>query len=289
MSDDVNPEVEVEQVEAPVVIDDVSNEDDAVLDRLIGDEDDSVSDDTIEAEQQPEVVAHGDDWDDITQVLRRDNVPDSVIESADEDTLREWANKARKRQGDVDEYGSKLKDLQSKLEHSDDNAAEDGEDTDSESTDPLENVNVPEVLADIVGDEAATAIVEMIENGKQQAAVTAQQAAAQSHMVAKIMAADSVVRPVYGSKAPATDALLAEMSRLGTENPNTFESVDAMLQAAYINLSGNPPEKKRKTSQPTPTRAQPRRVAKSPPDVDEVALDMLMSGKSKADVSQALK
>ena len=289
MSDDVNPEVEVEQVEAPVVVDDVSNEDDAVLDRLIGDEDDSVSDDTIEAEQQPEVVAHGDDWDDITQVLRRDNVPDSVIESADEDTLREWANKARKRQGDVDEYGSKLKDLQSKLEHSDDNAAEDGEDTDSESTDPLENVNVPEVLADIVGDEAATAIVEMIENGKQQAAVTAQQAAAQSHMVAKIMAADSVVRPVYGSKAPATDALLAEMSRLGTENPNTFESVDAMLQAAYINLSGNPPEKKRKTSQPTPTRAQPRRVAKSPPDVDEVALDMLMSGKSKADVSQALK
>lgn len=294
MSDDVNPtrESEVMDLEA-----DVSNHDaeqDEVLDRLIDGEDNSAeSDDTPTPATPEQAEAASDDWDDVVRVLKRDNVPQDVIDATDKTTLRDWANRAQKRQGDVDEYGSRLKALQAQLDQGREATAEDvsddGDATDDGATNPLEGVNIPEALADIVGDEAAEAIVQMIHAGQQSTQQMAQQVAAESRLVAQIMAADAVMRPTYGTAAPQTDALIAEMNRLGSENPNTYASIDDMLTEAYRTLAGEPPKKKRASRQPTPARSQPSKQPRPPADTEDLALDLLMSGQSREEVARAVR
>jgi len=301
---ELNPKTEeLTQEETPVAEDFVDErvpeqpdgKADEVLDSLMADDDtiESNNDDTPAEEPPPQQQDKTEDRDALVGVLRRDNVPMAVIEATDEDTLREWANKAQKRQGDVDEYGGRLKDLEDRLgkagdEASADDTSEEGSDAEPEAT-ATDAVTVPEELADVIGDEAAQAVVQMIEAKYQQTAEQAQQAAAESRMVAQVMAADSVVRPQYGDKAPPTEALIAEMSRLGTEYPNTYKSVDDMLVEAYRNLAGEVPTPKRRSSQPTPSSRQPRRQPKPPADAEDVALDALMTGGTKEDARRAIQ
>jgi hypothetical protein len=292
MSDDMNPAAEEAEVHTDLEAD-VSDHDadqDSVLDRLIDGEDDS-SVDAPQSEPPAAEEAPDGEWDSLHRVLRRDNVPQAVIDATDPETLRDWANRAQKRQGDVDEYGAKLKALESQLEQggADEDASDDGDTQAEGSTDPLEGVNIPEALADIVGDEAAEAIVQMIHAGQQSTQQLAERAAAESRLVAQVMAADAVMRPTYGAAAPATDALIAEMNRLGTENQNSYASVDDMLAEAYRNLSGDPPKRKRSSRQPTPTRSQPPKQPKPPADTEDLALDLLMAGESRDAVARAMR
>lgn len=291
MSDDMNPVEDTEVTDLTAGVSNSDAEQDDVLDRLIDGEDDSAeSNDTPEPETPATEEAPSDDWDDVVRVLRRDNVPQDVIDATNESTLRDWANKAKKRQGDVDEYGSKLKALQSELDGvTDADASDDGDVTDEGSTDPLEGVNIPEALADIVGDEAAGAIVQMIQAGQQSTQQMAQQAAAESRLVAQIMAADALVRPTYGDTAPNTDALIAEMNRLGNDNPNSYATVDDMLTEAYRNLAGDPPKKKRSSRQPTPVRSQPSKPPTPPADAEDMALDLLMAGQTREQVARMVR
>ena len=270
---------------------------DTVLDVLMAEEGtiESKSDDESADEPTTAEGIANEDWDDLVGVLRRDNVPMAVIEATDEDTLREWVNKAQKRQTDVDAYGGRLKDLEDRLDGagktSTDETGAEGDDA-QPADEAAEATSIPEALADVIGDEAAEAIAQMIEKGNQTTAATAQeaaqQAAAESRLVAKIMAADSKVRPSYGDKAPETDAVIAEMSRLGKEYPNTYSTVDDMLTEAYKNLAGEVPPPKRQRTQPTPTSNQPRRKPKPPADAEDMALDALMAGGSREDARRAI-
>lgn len=97
MSDDVNPTTEDTPVEESTITAEVQPDtgDDAVLDRLIGDEDVSEEhDDTPSPEPVDEEQGTPDDLEAIVGVLRRDNVPQAVIDATDIDTLREWSDKA---------------------------------------------------------------------------------------------------------------------------------------------------------------------------------------------------
>jgi len=267
---------------------------DDVLDSLMADEGDvAATDDTPAEEPSASEEDTPKDWDDLMRVLRRDNVPMSVIEATDHDTLRDWVNKAQKRQGDVDEYGSRLRELEDRLDKSGSEASDDGADSDADDTQPEADANatevaIPDELADVIGDEAAQAVVQMIEAKYRKTAEAAQQAAAESQLYAQTVVADAALRPLYGDKAPEMQAVMDEASRLGTEYPNTYESVDAILAEAYRNLAGEPPAPKKKSSQPTPTSRQPRRQPKPPADVEDVALDALMGGGSKQDALRAI-
>jgi hypothetical protein len=295
---ELNPETEEVTQDPAVIVDAVDErvpnvpdpDADVVLDGLM-------ADDTIESESDDEpadatTTAEGDtteDWDALVSVLRRDNVPMAVIEATDEDTLREWVNKAQKRQTDVDAYGGRLKDLEDRIDQAGETSTDEGDvDGDDAQPEQSEAQSIPEALADVIGDEAAQAIAQMIEEKHQTAAEAAQQAAAESQLVAKIMAADSRVRPSYGDKAPEADAVIAEMDRLGREYPNTYANVDDMLAEAYRNLAGEVPPSKRRKSQPTPTSNQPRRKPKTSVDAEDVALDALMSGGSREDARRAI-
>ena len=123
---ELNPETEELTEETTPVTGDFADErvpaetpdkDEEVLDRLMEDGDTIASDNDDTPDDEPESQEQGqaEDWDDLVKVLRRDNVPMAVIEATDEDTLREWVNKSQKRQSDVDEYGSRLKDLADRL------------------------------------------------------------------------------------------------------------------------------------------------------------------------------
>lgn len=301
---ELNPETEELTEETTPVTGDFADErvpaetpdkDEEVLDRLMEDGDTIASDNDDTPDDEPESQEQGqaEDWDDLVKVLRRDNVPMAVIEATDEDTLREWVNKSQKRQSDVDEYGSRLKDLEDRLSKAGEEASAEDTNTEGEDTQPEADANatevtVPEELADVIGDEAAQAVVQMIESKYQQTAQEAQQAAAESQLVAQTVVADAALRPQYGDKAPAMEAVVAEMSRLGTEYPNTYKSVDEMLVEAYRNLVGEIPVPKKKTAQPTAAKRQPRRQPKPPADAEDVALDALMSGQSKADAIRAI-
>jgi len=311
MSDDVNPAEETEQVETnePTATDEhVSHidekpvqSDDTVLAALMADDSDAQdaqkeqdSDTPEDNTPQEEQDVDDGDRDDLIKALRRDNVPMSVIEATDDDTLREWANKAQKRQTDVDSYGGRLKELEAKLETGDESAEDDAGDDGSEAGDgnnnPLAGVDIPEALADIVGDEAAQAIVGMIQNHNQQQTQSTQAAIEESRMMTQLMMLDQSIRPRYGDAAPDPDTLVAEMARLGETKPNSYESTQDMLEEAYRNLAGDPPaKKKRKTRQPTPTRSQPARPKSSPANEEDVALEVLMSGGSREDVERAMR
>lgn len=299
MSEDMNPAEETKQ---PIANDEhVSHidepdveSDDTVLAALLADESDDENNYTPEDNTPPVEQSTAEDRDDLVSALRRDNVPMSVIEATDDDTLREWANKAQKRQTDVDSYGGRLKELESKLEMGDESTADDTSDDGAEASDednnPIAGVDIPDALADIVGDEAAQAIVGMIQSQDQQRAEAAEAAVAESRLMTQLMMLDQSIRPLYGDAAPDPNALVSEMSRMGETNPNSYESTQDMLKEAYRNLAGDPPAKaKRKTRQPTPTRSQPARPKSSPVNEEDVALDVLMSGGSREDVERAMR
>ena len=300
MSDDVNPAEETEQ---PITNDEHTSHiderevgsDDDVLTALLADDADDEDNYTPEENTPPvEQAAADGDRDDLIKALRRDNVPMSVIESVDDDTLRDWANKAQKRQTDVDSYGGRLKELEAKLETGDESttedASEDGADADERDNQPIAAADIPDALADIVGDEAAQAIVGMIQNHNQQQVEASEAAIAESRLMTQLMMLDQSIRPLYGESAPDPNALVAEMTRMGESNPNSYDSTQAMLEEAYRNLAGDPPPKvKRKTRQPTPTRSQPARPKSSAVNEEDVALQVLMSGGSREDVERAMR
>ena len=262
---------------------------DAVLDGLMADETIEPAGDDTADEQTSEDNATDEGWDDLVRALRRDNVPMAVIEATDKDTLTEWANKAQKRQTDVDAYGSRLKELEERIDGAGETSSDDvNVEGDEGQPEQSEAAAIPEALADVVGDEAAEAIAQMIDERNQTTAEVAQQAAAESRLVAKIMAADSKVRPSYGDKAPESDAVISEMDRLGREYPNTYATVDDMLTEAYRNLAGEVPPPKRSRSQPTRSGNQPRRGPKPPVDAEDAALDALMAGGNRDDARRAI-
>ena len=166
-------------------------DDNEILDRLMGVQEDSedadntsVPQDEQAEETQEETSVSQEDSDEDTETgsepkteeyekalaaLRRDGVPESAIENMSDDDLLAWGAKRAKVQADVDGYGAKVKELEdrlnSALESDASDATSEGEGTDQAQPqpDPATELNQYSTrISEIFGDEAAEAVMSPI-------------------------------------------------------------------------------------------------------------------------------
>jgi hypothetical protein len=291
---------EVEQTDAvaPDVKEDAPRDaDDDVLDRLFAD--DSEEESVSAKPEKP--VPSSKEREKAVAILKRDGVPDEILATVSEDTLKIWADKASKRQKDVDGFGKKMADLEKQLngkakpEPQDDSSDESDDvevDVEPESSD-TESDQQEDPFAEVeelLGADAAKPLKEMraelAELRKQQSA------AAEQSLLIQVDAADSYFRSQYGERSPERDAVIAEMNRLGTANPGTYKTVMHLAEEAYTNLAGKKAVKSdaRKIGQPTAVRSVSRNERpRTPADSEDAILDALMDGKSRDEAMRLIR
>jgi hypothetical protein len=280
----------------------VRDADDEVLDRLFAD-DDAPEEAQIPARESAApspTKTVSKERERAISILKRDGVPDEVIEAANDTTLQAWADKAAKRQKDVDGYGKKMADLEKQLKApkskepagADDVMEDDRDDaepsldsTDGSAEDPWHSVQ------ELLGEDAVKPIramqSELAELRKWQSA------AAEQSLLAQVDAADAYFRSQYGDGSPERDAVVAEMNRLGTEKPGTYLSVMHLAEEAYANLAGKrkPNAERRKSfGQPTVARGVSRSERpRTPVDAEDAILDAILDGKSRDEAMRLIR
>jgi hypothetical protein len=271
--------------------------DDEILDRLFADEDEPVD---ASDDDEPTTVPASPDRDRYAAVLKRDGVPEDVIASVSEDTLRAWADKASKRQKDVDGYGKKMADLEKQLKsgakQEPQDSGNDGEDDvdiepDAADADASKQEDPFAEIEELLGDDAAKPLkamrAELAELRKQQ-----QQSAEQS-LLAQVDSADAYFRGQYGAKAPERDAVIAEMNRLGAANPGTYKTVMHLAEEAYASLAGKvvaKSDRKKVAGQPTAAKTVSRTERpRTPVDAEDAILDALLEGKSRDEAMRLIR
>jgi hypothetical protein len=288
-----NEDTEVEKTEDIAQPDEASarDADDDVLDRLFADDVEETVPDTAPpamSKERERAIA----------TLKRDGVPDEILATASEDTLMGWAEKASKRQKDVDGYGKKMADLEKQLKNpakqepqGDD--ADDSDDVDIEPEDsdkPTEQEDPFAEIEELLGDDAAKPLkamrAELAELRRQQSA------AAEQSLLVQVDSADAYFRSQYGAKAPDREAVIAEMNRLGSANPGTYKTVMHLAEEAYANLAGKKVAKPdaRKQGQPTAARGVSRNERpRTPVDAEDAILDALMEGKTRDEAMRLIR
>lgn len=271
-------------------------DDDAALDKILAgiDEEDTqafVVGETPAAEirdGETEVIS-----DEMLRALRRDGVPQSVIDQMGENSelLFDWANKALKRQTDVDAYTEKMKALEGGVKDGDDSPKESdvSEPTDAEE-ESKEVTNQLDALIDELGEEAVKPILDMQQQltDMQLQLEQANRRVAMSEVLIAVEQAAPIVLDQWGDVTEAQRAAVIErMGELGKAQPGTFESVEDLMRAAATKVLGKPSVTKRSTT-PSP----PRRVAKldrpaSIEDREDAALDVLLGGGTADQARQA--
>lgn len=287
-----NEDTEVEMTEEIAQPEAASNQrdaDDDVLDRLFADADEPVE---APEREEPTTVPASPDRDRYAAVLKRDGVPEEVIATISEDTLKAWAAKAEKRQKDVDGYGKKMADLEKQLKsgakqepHGSGDEAEDDVDIEPDAGEAEETTQEDPFaeIEELLGDDAAKPLkamrAELAELRKQQSA------AAEQSLLVQVDSADAYFRSQYGAKAPDRDAVIAEMNRLGAANPGTYRTVMHLAEEAYASLAGKSvakPDRRKVAGQPTAAKTVSRTERpRTPVDAEDAILDALLSGKSR--------
>lgn len=294
-----NEDTEVEMTEEIAQPEAASNQrdaDDDVLDRLFADADEPVE---APEREEPTTVPASPDRDRYAAVLKRDGVPEEVIATISEDTLKAWAAKAEKRQKDVDGYGKKMADLEKQLksgakqepQEAETDAEDDvdiepaAEEKDAEQEDPFAEIE------ELLGDDAAKPLkamrAELAELRKQQSA------AAEQSLLVQVDSADAYFRSQYGAKAPEREAVIAEMNRLGAANPGTYRTVMHLAEEAYASLAGKSvakPDRKKVAGQPTAAKTVSRTERpRTNVDAEDAILDALLSGKSRDEAMRLIR
>jgi hypothetical protein len=294
-----NEDTEVETTEdiaTPVAASSRRDADDDVLDRLFADADEPVE---APEREEPKTVSASPERERYAAVLKRDGVPEEVIASISEDTLRAWADKASKRQKDVDGYGKKMADLEKQLKSG---AKQEPPETDSDSEDDVDIEPAAEgketeqedpfaEIEELLGDDAAKPLkamrAELAELRKQQSA------AAEQSLLAQVDSADAYFRSQYGANAPDREAVVAEMNRLGAANPGTYRTVMHLAEEAYASLAGKSvakPDRKKVAGQPTAAKTVSRTERpRTPVDAEDAILDALLSGKSRDEAMRLIR
>lgn len=291
-----NEDTEVETTEEIAQPEAASNQrdaDDDVLDRLFGDADEAPEPD------EPNTAPASPERDRYAAVLKRDGVPEEVIATISEDTLKAWAAKAEKRQKDVDGYGKKMADLEKQVksgakQEPQDPESDSEDDVDIEPADEKKDDQQEDPFAEIeelLGDDAAKPLkamrAELAELRQQQSA------AAEQSLLAQVDSADAYFRSQYGAKAPERDAVIAEMNRLGAANPGTYRTVMHLAEEAYASLAGKSvakPDRKKVAGQPTAAKTVSRTERpRTPVDSEDAILDALLSGKSRDEAMRLMR
>lgn len=290
-----NEDTKVEKTEEIAQPDESSarDADDEVLDRLFGDDEPDEPVNTAPpamSKERERAIA----------TLKRDGVPEEILATVSEETLMGWADKASKRQKDVDGYGKKMADLEKQLKNpakqepqGDDANDSDDVDVDVEPDDseqPTEQEDPFAEIEELLGDDAAKPLkamrAELAELRKQQSA------AAEQSLLIQVDSADAYFRSQYGASAPEREAVIAEMNRLGSANPGTYKTVMHLAEEAYANLAGKKIAKPsaRKTGQPTAARGVSRTERpRTPVDAEDAILDALLEGKSRDEAIRLIR
>ena len=277
-------------------------EEDAILDRLLSDGDET----EVEAPaKQPEAVVAkpvpspaNPDRDRAVAVLKRDGVPQAIIDGTSDEVLAEWAEKASKRQKDVDSYSSKMKELEKKVAASSKTADDSDDDDVIVEDDEVEPSDDNDSDSDSVNDEQTdddepVSKSKSIKKMEEELAELrkSQQDFQQKSLLYQVEVADAAFRHLYGDTAPEKDAVVNEMNRLGAAKPGSYQSMMQLAEEAYNNLAG--PLKKqnaRKASQPTSsTKVSRTERPVNPADAEDAILDAILDGKPLPEARQSIR
>ena len=288
----------VEETLTPLVNpDQVAVDEDAALDAILAGE--PVPEPSAAEDKSPAELLVKDDSDEeepddeLLRALRRDGVPQSIIEQVreDPDMLSEWATKAQKRQSDVDAYSEKMKALELSAkdgeespEESDASEPTDADEKSVEGTTPLD------ALADEVGEEAVEPLRHMqqeltdlrsqLDDANRRVVMSEVQGAVE-HAMPTVLAKWGKVTDEQRSK------VINRMSELGKAQPRTFNSIEDLMSVAAKDVLGEPSVTKRSKTPSPPSRvAKVERPATSEESEDAI-LDVILSGGTKEQAQKA--
>lgn len=265
----------VEEVDPPAPAADGNSEAemDAVLDRLLGNDEPSgprAGSDAVSA-------APDADYDRALKALQRDGVPQDVIDSmrSNPSKVKEWGLKAAKRQADVDAFGAKVAQQTQKPKEE--------PQASSQSSDREDDADPLSEFDELFGDGAAKPIRTMAERLKAEFESKTKAMEVQFETFRSYQK----VASERGGNAPDLDAVTAKAAEIGQANPGAFDSVEAIVREAFRQL-GKPTQRKdpRDLARPTVGKSLPRPQRQV--DRDDLALDILLSGGSRDDVRRAV-
>ena len=293
--------IETPQVDAPSsgVTADNAMDEDAVLDAILGDEPlaPTASIASVVGDNPSAGLSEKDSGgepldDDMLRALRRDGVPQTVIDQIgkDPDLLTEWATKAIKRQSDVDAYTEKmhsLEDTSAGEESPQDSDASEPTDADEKS---VEGTTPLDALADELGEEAIEPLRQMQQEltDLRSQLDDANRRVVMSEVESAVEQALPTVLAKWGKVTDAQRANVVDrMSELGKAQPRTFNSIEELMRVAAKDVLGVPSVTKRSAT-PSP----PRRVAKverpaTPEESEDAILDVLLGGGTVEEARQA--
>ena len=301
MSDENNKTVTDEVVEEtlPLLVnpDQVAVDEDAALDAILAGEpvpEPSAAEDNSPAELLVKDDSDEEEPDDeLLRALRRDGVPQSIIEQVreDPDMLSEWATKAQKRQSDVDAYSEKMKALEL--------SAKDGEESpeESDASEPtgadeksVEGTTPLDALADEVGEEAVEPLRHMqqeltdlrsqLDDANRRVVMSEVQGAVE-HAIPTVLAKWGKVTEEQRSK------VINRMSELGKAQPRTFNSIEDLMSVAAKDVLGEPSVTKRSKTPSPPSRVAKVERPVTSEESEDAILDVLLSGGTKEQAQKA--
>jgi hypothetical protein len=251
---------------------------DEVLDRLLGIDAPAPRQET--RTQEASAPANDPDIDRALKALQRDGVPPDVIEAAKSDPskLKEWGLKAAKRQADVDAFGAKAasrKDEGNKTAGKPESSVATG-DGEAEA-DPLSE------FGSIFGDEATKPLRQITERLK----ADFDEKTRVLEVRYETRSAYERLASEYGESAPSFDEIADAAAKLGRENPAKFNSVADIVREAFRQTAGEPRKiDPRNIARPSVGKPPARTIREI--DKEDLALDILLSGGSRADAIKAI-
>ena len=268
--------------------------------------DKATTEDSVEADDNSgkPTEQDSDNYAKAVAALQRDGVPRSAIDQMAEEnpqSLIDWGLKRAKVQADVDGYGAKVKELESKLSDSNEttDSTEEGTGEDqpaAQPSNPVETLNRYETeISEIFGDDAATAVMSPIRElvNETTNALKQQQGIIQQLYMDMERRAIESTRDRLGERFPLLNdnetfvTTVEQMKKLA--QVGEYESMDDLMTDAFRMKFAEVAQEEaqqqrqnslRETGQPTVTSQTSRpAMSKSVQDREDDVLDALLSGK----------
>ena len=262
--------------------------DDAILDRILGD--DLETQEMIEPTDIPKVdeseeeegaapalaveSASSTDSVDVGKVFKRDNVPEEFVKALTdqfgEEAVSEWAEKAAKRQTDVDAFSEEMRQLREKMSDVSGSANSTADQEAQTSGKPETDAN-PEVsnhddlgqVAEMYGDELADPLKKTRDHltKLESSLKSIRQEAEIREAVAYAIGDEAVARG--GITPEDRQKIVAKANAIGEESPGSHKSVASLIQQAANEVLGE--------NKPAPTKAtKPESAQMTPPSATPV-------------------
>ena len=190
------------------------------------------------------------------KALRRDGVPYNLLDKMsveNPEDLLEWANKARKRQEDIDSrLGKKESDS------SEDNEVKDENQTQKDATEDSTDDTISKIKEQF-GDEASEPLLRLNtqlqqQNEKLQAQMRVMQ---ETQLSDSLALSERVLSNLWPDLSTNRESIQKRMAQIGNEHPGEFSSVEQMMFAAAVDVLGKPKNQEKVNTQPNQSAAEP--------------------------------